>query len=103
MKKQGADDIKVFGGGGGTITHDDQRGSCNAAGWIRFSSPALRLSEMVRFVRAHYGQARRRAAANTPEIHLARKLTAIEDSYANGKRGKKKIRNSKAKGSKIRK
>ena len=25
LKKQGADDIKVFGGGGGTITHDDQR------------------------------------------------------------------------------
>src|SRR6187431_1523945 len=25
LKKRGADDIKVFGGGGGTITHDDQR------------------------------------------------------------------------------
>src|SRR5439155_20203260 len=23
LRKQGADDIKVFGGGGGTITHDD--------------------------------------------------------------------------------
>ena len=25
LRKQGADDIAVFGGGGGTITHDDQR------------------------------------------------------------------------------
>src|SRR5437660_12873708 len=25
LKKRGTDDIKVFGGGGGTITHDDQR------------------------------------------------------------------------------
>ena len=25
LRKQGADDIKVFGGGGGTITHDDAR------------------------------------------------------------------------------
>ena len=47
LKKRGADDIKVFGGGGGTITHDDQRVMQRRA-WIRFFSQALRLTEMTR-------------------------------------------------------
>jgi len=35
LRKRGASDIKVFGGGGGTITHEDA-----IAMWSRFSWPA---------------------------------------------------------------
>jgi methylmalonyl-CoA mutase len=47
------------------------------------------LTEMVQFVHDHYGKARKRTARKTPELQLARKLTQIEDSYANRKRPKK--------------
>ena len=89
LKKHGAGEIKVFGGGGGTITRDDQR-VMQRRGVDKIFFAGTSLEEMVQFVRAHYGKPRRRAAARTPEIQLARKLTAIEDSYANGKTAKKK-------------
>jgi methylmalonyl-CoA mutase cobalamin-binding domain/chain len=90
LKKHGASDIKVFGGGGGTITRDDQR-VMQRRGVDKIFFAGTSLEEMVAYVRAHYGKARKRAAARTPEIQLARKLTAIEDSYANGKKAKKKL------------
>ena len=89
LKKHGADEIKVFGGGGGTITRDDQR-VMQRRGVDKIFFAGTSLEEMVQFVRAHYGKPHRRAASRTPEIQLARKLTAIEDSYANGKTAKKK-------------
>jgi methylmalonyl-CoA mutase cobalamin-binding domain/chain len=97
LKKRGADDIKVFGGGGGTITHDDQR-VMQRRGVDKIFFAGTSLTDMVNFVHEHYGKPRKRTARKTPEMQLARKLTEIEDSYANGKRPKKKkIENRKSK------
>jgi methylmalonyl-CoA mutase cobalamin-binding domain/chain len=85
LKKRGADDIKVFGGGGGTITHDDQR-IMQRRGVNKIFFAGTSLAEMTDYVRKHYGQRRKRRAAADTEMKLARKLTEIEDSYANGKR-----------------
>jgi len=88
LKKFGADDIKVFGGGGGTITHEDQR-VMQRRGVDKIFFAGTSLTEMVRFVHDHYGKPRQRTARKTSEMQLARKLTEIEDSYANRKRPKK--------------
>jgi methylmalonyl-CoA mutase len=91
LKKLGASDIKVFGGGGGTITHDDQR-VMQRKGVDKIFFAGTSLEDMTQWVRDHYGKAGKRAAGKSVEMKLARKLTAIEDSYANGKRPKKTAR-----------
>ncbi|MGZ5023358.1 MAG: cobalamin-dependent protein [Chthoniobacterales bacterium] len=88
LKKRGAEDIKVFGGGGGTITHDDQR-VMQRRGVDKIFFAGTSLADMTKWVRDRYGKARKRAVGKTAEMKLARKLTKIEDSYANGKRPKK--------------
>jgi len=88
LKKHGADDIKVFGGGGGTITHDDQR-VMQRRGVDKIFFAGTSLTDMVKFVHDEYGKPRKRTARKTAEMQLARKLTEIEDSYANRKRPKK--------------
>ena len=96
LKKRGAGDIKVFGGGGGTITHDDQR-VMQRRGVDKIFFAGTSLTDMVQFVRERYGRSQKRPAGKTAEMQLARKLTAIEDGYANGKsRKKKKIANRKS-------
>ncbi|MGZ4982594.1 MAG: cobalamin-dependent protein [Chthoniobacterales bacterium] len=88
LKKRGAEDIRVFGGGGGTITHDDQR-VMQRRGVDKIFFAGTSLTDMTKWVRDRYGKTRNRAAGKTAEMKLARKLTKIEDSYANGKRPKK--------------
>ncbi len=88
LKKRGAADIKVFGGGGGTITHDDQR-LMQKRGVDKIFFAGTSLTDMTEWVRDRYGKAGKRAAGGSAEMKLARKLTAIEDSYAKGKRPKK--------------
>jgi len=88
LKKRGAADIKVFGGGGGTITHDDQR-VMQKRGVDKIFFAGTSLTDMTQWVRDRYGKAGKRAAGSSTEMKLARKLTAIEDSYAKGKRPKK--------------
>lgn len=88
LKKRGADDIKVFGGGGGTITHDDQR-IMQKRGVDKIFFAGTSLTGMSDFVRERYSKTRKRRVTADPEMKLARKLTEIEDSYANGKRAKK--------------
>src|SRR5437763_9650474 len=85
LKKRGADDIKVFGGGGGTITHDDQR-VMQRRGVDQIFFAGTSLAEMVQFVHDHYGRPRKRTAGKTAEMQLARKLTDIEDAYGKGKK-----------------
>jgi len=92
LKKLGAGDIKVFGGGGGTITHDDQR-VMQRKGVDKIFFAGTSLEDMTQWVRDHYGKASKRALGKSAEMKLARKLTAIEDSYANGKRPKKTAKN----------
>ena len=83
LRKKGADDIKVFGGGGGTITHDDAA-MMKRKGVDEIFFAGTSLEEMVEFVHQHYGKARRkRARPKSPDQELAHKLTDIEDRAAN--------------------
>jgi len=91
LKKRGATDIKVFGGGGGTITHDDQR-VMQKRGVDKIFFAGTSLAEMTEWVRNRYGKVSKRAVGKSPEMKLARKLTAIEDSYANHKQPRKRSR-----------
>ena len=91
LRKRGANDIKVFGGGGGTITHEDavamkRKGVDN----IFFAGTSL--AEMTDYVRKHYGGPRgKRSRPKSPDQELAHKLTAIEDAYGRGKRSTSKV------------
>jgi methylmalonyl-CoA mutase cobalamin-binding domain/chain len=82
LKKEGADDIKVFGGGGGTITHEDAA-TMRRKGVDEIFFAGTSLEDMVKFVQQRYGKPRgKRSRAKTPEIELAHKLTEIEDGYS---------------------
>ncbi len=90
LRKQGAEDIAVFGGGGGTITHDDQK-VMQRRGVDKIFFAGTSLADMVQYVHDHYGKAHDpKGRADSPEhMQLARKLTQIEDAYANGKTPRK--------------
>jgi methylmalonyl-CoA mutase cobalamin-binding domain/chain len=104
LRKRGANDIKVFGGGGGTITHQDAA-AMKRKGVDNIFFAGTSLAEMTDYVRKHYGKPRvKRSRAKSPDQELGHKLTAIEDTYARGKRrtpnvqrptSNKKIRDSK--------
>jgi methylmalonyl-CoA mutase cobalamin-binding domain/chain len=91
LRKRGAKDIKVFGGGGGTITHEDavamkRKGVDN----IFFAGTSL--AEMTDYVGKHYGGPRgKRWRPKSPDQKLAHRLTAIEDAYARAKRSTSKV------------
>jgi len=86
LRKRGASDIKVFGGGGGTITQDDAV-AMKRKGVDKIFFAGTSLKEMTDYVRAHYGKPRKkRVRVNTPDMELAHDLTRIEDRYAKGKR-----------------
>jgi methylmalonyl-CoA mutase cobalamin-binding domain/chain len=99
LRKRGADYIKVFGGGGGTITHEDAA-AMKRRGVEQIFFAGTSLDDMVKFVHQRYGKPReKRARAKTPDIELAQKLTEIEESR-NAKvesRKQKKIENRKSK------
>ena len=94
LKKRGADDIRVFGGGGGTITHDDQR-VMQKRGVDRIFFAGTALTDMAAFVRERYAKRPKRRATTDPEMKMARRLTEIEEGYAGGKRRKSENRSSK--------
>jgi methylmalonyl-CoA mutase len=86
LRKKGAADIKVFGGGGGTITHEDAA-TMRRKGVDEIFFAGTSLQEMVKFVHQRYGKPRsKRSRAKTSDIELAHKLTEIEASYGRGKR-----------------
>jgi len=86
LRKKGADDIKVFGGGGGTITHDDAV-IMKRKGVDEVFFAGTSLEEMVRFVHQRYGKSRtKRPRPKSFDQELAHKLSEIEDAYAKGKR-----------------
>jgi methylmalonyl-CoA mutase cobalamin-binding domain/chain len=92
LKKQGADYIKLFGGGGGTITTADEI-VMRRKGVDKIFFAGTPLSEMVEYVHKHYGGAAKRGRkAPTEEMKLARRLTEIEDRYA-GRKGKRPTSN----------
>src|ERR1700732_4011611 len=87
LKKHGANDIAVFGGGGGTITHDDAR-EMKRKGVDEIFFAGTSLVEMADYVRKHYGSFRKKKAVGRNgkwDLSLARELTAIEDSFAKTK------------------
>ncbi|HEX4665471.1 MAG TPA: cobalamin-dependent protein, partial [Chthoniobacterales bacterium] len=82
LRRQGAGDIAVFGGGGGTITYDDAR-LMKRRGVDQIFFAGTSLIEMADYVRKHYGKPRpKRPAKGRSDLVLARELTAIEDAYA---------------------
>jgi methylmalonyl-CoA mutase cobalamin-binding domain/chain len=91
LRKNGADDIKVFGGGGGTITHDDAA-IMRRKGVDEIFFAGTSLDDMVKFVHRRYGKPRtKRSRPKSFDQELAHKLTQIEDAAA----GRRKTRNSK--------
>jgi len=87
LRKRGADDIAVFGGGGGTITHDDQR-VMQKRGVDKIFFAGTSLTDMVDFVHERYGKAHKHSGRRgaPADMQLARELTRIEDRYAEGKK-----------------
>ena len=84
LRKQGADDIKVFGGGGGTITQADAM-SMERKGVEKIFFAGTSLDEMAEYVRKNYGKPRKkRLRGKTRDIDLARRLTAIEEKAGRG-------------------
>ena len=95
LRKRGANDIKVFGGGGGTITHEDAA-AMKRKGVDNIFFAGTSLAEMTDYVRQHYGRPRgKRSRAKSPDQELAHQLTDIEDAYA--ARRKRRTRNAKSK------
>jgi methylmalonyl-CoA mutase cobalamin-binding domain/chain len=86
LRKQGGTDIKVFGGGGGTITHEDAA-TMKRKGVDKIFFAGTSLAEMTDYVRKHYGKPRKkRLRTKYPDLVLARKLSEIEDRFVERKR-----------------
>src|ERR1700757_2884886 len=86
LRKKGAGDIKVFGGGGGTITHHDAA-IMKRKGVEEVFFAGTSLEEMVKFVHERYGKPRaKRTRPKSADQELAHKLSEIEDAYAKSKR-----------------
>jgi len=88
--RKGADDIKVFGGGGGTITQDDVA-IMRRKGVDEIFFAGTSLDAMVKFVHRQYGKPRsKRPRPKTFDQELGHRLTKIEDAYyATGSRNRR--------------
>ncbi len=84
LRKAGADDIAVFGGGGGTISHKDAM-IMKRKGVDQIFFAGTSLTEMADYVQSEYGKRRKRRIRAKPDLVLARKLTEIEDAFCAGK------------------
>lgn len=86
LRQNGAGDIGVFGGGGGTITPHDAR-LMTRRGVDRIFLPGDRLTEMAEWVGQHYRRRRVRprqqgtGASASRDLALARQLTAVEAGH----------------------
>src|SRR5262249_16227306 len=86
LRKKGANDIKVFGGGGGTITHDDAA-AMRRKGVDEIFFAGTSLDDMVKFVHRRYGKPRaRRLRPKSFDHELPHKLSEIEEVYGKGNR-----------------
>src|SRR5205814_1164664 len=83
LRKKGASDIKVFGGGGGTITHQDAA-AMRRKGVDEIFFAGTSLDDMVKFVHQRYGkQPGKRVRPKSADQELAHKLSGIEEASAN--------------------
>ena len=100
LRKKGADDIKVFGGGGGTITHSDAA-MMRRKGVDEIFFAGTSLDDMVKFVHRRYGKPRtKRPRPKSVDQELAHKLSEIEEAYGIGNR-QRRTRNSQRRMQKI--
>jgi methylmalonyl-CoA mutase cobalamin-binding domain/chain len=91
LRKKGADDIKVFGGGGGTITHDDAA-VMRRRGVDEIFFAGTSLGDMVRFVHQRYRKPRtRRPRPKSLDQELAQKLSEIEDATGKSKKNRARL------------
>ena len=96
LRKKGAGDIKVFGGGGGTITHHDAL-VMRRRGVDEIFFAGTSLDDMVRFVHQRYGKPRtRRPRTKSFDQELAHKLTKIEDTAGKSKKHRTRLRRAAA-------
>src|SRR5689334_17918285 len=85
LRSAGANDISVFGGGGGTITPDDAA-AMGKHGVDRIFFAGTPLSDMLEWVRSTYGPSpqpvsqRNGKHATLPDRRIARLLTAAESA-----------------------
>src|SRR5437870_2446119 len=77
LKKNGAADICVFGGGGGTITAADAA-KMKRGGVDEIFFAGTRLDDVAKFVRTRYGSASPRRSKLTRDRLIATTLTQIE-------------------------
>src|SRR5213592_3764523 len=90
LRKKGAEDIKVFGGGGGTITHDDAA-MMRRKGVDEIFFAGTSLDDMVKFVHRRYAKPRtKRPRPKSLDQELAHSLSEIEEAYGIGKRKRRK-------------
>jgi methylmalonyl-CoA mutase len=94
LRKRGSD-VKVFGGGGGTITHHDAA-AMKRKGVDKIFFAGTSLAEMTDYVRERYGKPRKRAVAKSSDMQLARKLTEIEDGAGKQKKHRTRLRKATA-------
>ncbi len=95
LRKAGAGDIAVFGGGGGTISAEDAS-IMKKRGVDQIFFAGTSLVEMAGYVKKHYGAQRKKRAGLKGDLTLARQLTEIED--AKGKNRQSPIANRKSDG-----
>src|SRR3954447_24271808 len=100
LKAHGAGDIAVFGGGGGTISHEDAR-EMKRQGVDQIFFAGTSLAEMADYVKKHYGKKRKQSANGKADLGLARKLTEIEDTFANGSRKRSTPKSDKKKSARV--
>src|SRR6266576_3314258 len=83
LRKRGSD-IKVFGGGGGTITHDDAA-AMRRKGVDEIFFAGTSLDDMVKFVHRRYAKPRaKRSRPKSFDQELAHELSEIEEAYGIG-------------------
>ena len=104
LRKRGSD-IKVFGGGGGTITHDDAA-AMKRKGVDKIFFAGTSLAEMTDYVRKHYGKPRKRDSREVAghgigkETHRNRR-SGCKKKNAERRRTNPQIRNPQIRNSKV--
>jgi len=78
LKKKGANDIAVFGGGG--HDHARRRPAMKRKGVDKIFFAGTSLTEMTEYVKKHYGKKKKRRMKSKPDLVLARKLTELEEA-----------------------
>ena len=81
LKNKGAGDIAVFGGGGGTITHEDAA-EMKRKGVDQIFFAGTSLQDMTDYVQKQYRRRKKTRTNSNRDLALARKLTELEDGFA---------------------